>query len=123
MEKQAFIKRQVALATELIAAKKAFDNGQLSELGFKLVLLGAKATVLAEKHGFEYDDEIGEEVDNLVERSEWEQEALAKVLDIRIENPRDLRLGGSGSFLVPFVGEYIYYNYLFTQIENIWQQF
>ena len=116
MNKQNFIDRQLALANTLINAKTAFDNGELSEQDFRKVLLDAKTTVHNEKYGFEYDDEIGEEIDNVVERSEWEIEALDEELDRRIENLRDLNLYGSGSFLVPFIGEYIYYHHLLPSI-------
>ena len=77
-----------------------------------MALLGAKAIVSAETVGFAID-ENGEETGELKELTEWEREAKAENIDMMLsDGVAHLNLYGSGSFLVNFVGEYIYYRYI-----------
>lgn len=116
MNKQTFIDEHLALANELIKAKRAFDSGSLSELGFRLVLIGAKEKALSYTQGFAVS-ENGDETDELIELDECDRETYADYLNDFVKiDMEDVRLGGSSSFLIAFVGEYIYYEYILRNL-------
>lgn len=115
MKKSDYISKMVQLKSELINSMEEYKNGNLTKFQFQLILQGAKDMVVNSGFCFKYDNEIGEETDEVVEMDDWTKEAIADELTNRIEcfvegNGVQLNVG-SGSILVAFVGEQIWYNY------------
>ena len=115
MKKEDYINSMVQLKGELIDSMNQYKNGAITRFQFYLILRGAKDIVVNSGFCFKYDEENGEETNEVVEMDGWTKEAISEdltnIIDCFIAG-NDLQLNcGSGSILVSFVGEQIWYNF------------
>lgn len=115
MKKEDYINSMVQLKGELIDSMNQYKEGAITKFQFYLILRGAKDIVVNSGFCFKYDEENGEETDEVVEMDGWTKEAITESLTNIIDgfNAGDyLQLNcGSGSILVLFVGEKIWNNF------------